>query len=180
MGNKKKKQKPVEHIRLSGRNIYTDKKGRVIFYDMVSKKGYLVDKAHENSSIVFKNRWAIVVFAAILLGATFLTWKQAVLTGVVMLVLFEVAFRILFLKNLEPVTDVDFDRRLSALQYIVENKSKGKTILLAVLYLLMAVLVIANAYTEKYETGLWVLSGGIAVVGVYFSLLHIIALFKGK
>ena len=40
----KKKSKPVEKIRLSGRNIYTDKKGRVIFYDMITKKGYLVDK----------------------------------------------------------------------------------------------------------------------------------------
>ena len=43
----KKKSKPVEKIRLSGRNIYTDKKGRVIFYDMITKKGYLVDKKHE-------------------------------------------------------------------------------------------------------------------------------------
>ena len=49
----KKKSKPVEKIRLSGRNIYTDKKGRVIFYDMITKKGYLVDKKHENSALFF-------------------------------------------------------------------------------------------------------------------------------
>ena len=50
----KKKSKPVEKIRLSGRNIYTDKKGRVIFYDMITKKGYLVDKKHENSALFLK------------------------------------------------------------------------------------------------------------------------------
>ena len=52
--SKKKKTQPVEKIRLSGRNIYTDKKGRVIFYDMLTKKGYLIDKKSENSAVFFK------------------------------------------------------------------------------------------------------------------------------
>ena len=48
------------------------------------------------------------------------------------------------MKKLEVVNDVDFERRVSALQYIVENKAKGKVIVLIVLYLLLAVLVILN------------------------------------
>ena len=81
----KKKSKPVEKIRLSGRNIYTDKKGRVIFYDMITKKGYLVDKKHENSALFFKNRFVVLLFAAILFGATFLTWLQAAVAWAVMM-----------------------------------------------------------------------------------------------
>ncbi|MCQ4795598.1 hypothetical protein NE604_08120, partial [Anaerofustis stercorihominis] len=92
----------------------------------------------------------------------------------------EFAFRRGFLKKLEVVNDVDFERRVSALQYIVENKAKGKVIVLIVLYLLLAVLVILNAYVEKYSVGLCVLSGGIALVGVYFAILHIVALTKMK
>ena len=69
--SKKKGAKPVEKIRLSGRNIYTDKKGRVIFYDMLTKKGYLVDKSSENAAVFFKNRFVVILFAAILFGATF-------------------------------------------------------------------------------------------------------------
>ena len=174
----KKKSKPVEKIRLSGRNIYTDKKGRVIFYDMITKKGYLVDKKHENSALFFKNRFVVLLFAAILFGATFLTWLQAAVAWAVMMA--EFAFRRGFLKKLEVVNDVDFERRVSALQYIVENKAKGKVIVLIVLYLLLAVLVILNAYVEKYSVGLCVLSGGIALVGVYFAILHIVALTKMK
>ena len=157
----KKKSKPVEKIRLSGRNIYTDKKGRVIFYDMITKKGYLVDKKHENSALFF-------------------TWLQAAVAWAVMMAIAEFAFRRGFLKKLEVVNDVDFERRVSALQYIVENKAKGKVIVLIVLYLLLAVLVILNAYVEKYSVGLCVLSGGIALVGVYFAILHIVALTKMK
>ena len=95
----KKKSKPVEKIRLSGRNIYTDKKGRVIFYDMITKKGYLVDKKHENSALFFKNRFVVLLFAAILFGATFLTWLQAAVAWAVMMAIAEFAFRRGFLEN---------------------------------------------------------------------------------
>ena len=178
--SKKKKTQPVEKIRLSGRNIYTDKKGRVIFYDMLTKKGYLIDKKSENSAVFFKNRFVVILFAAILFGATFLSVMQAVVAWAVMMALAEFAFRMVFLKKLEPVTDVDFERRVSALQYIVENKEKSKVIVLIILYFLFAVLVILNAYTEDYSVKLWVFSGCLSVVGVYFGVLHIIALFKMK
>lgn len=176
--SKKNKTKPVEKIRLSGRNIYTDKKGRVIYYDFITKQGYLVDKKRENSAQFFKNRFVVLLFAAILFGATFLTWIQAAIAWAVMMALAEVMFRCSFLKKMEKVTDVDFERRVSALQYIMENKEKGRIGILAFLYLLLAVLVVLNAYMEKYSLGLQILSGGIALVGVYFSILHIAALIK--
>ena len=95
-----------------------------------------------------------------------------------MLALAEVTFRISFLKKLEPVTDVDFEKRISALEYIVTEKEEGRVIALAVLYLAFAVLVILNAIQQKYAVGLMVFSGCLALVGVYFSVLHVIALVK--
>ena len=178
--SKKKGAKPVEKIRLSGRNIYTDKKGRVIFYDMLTKKVDLVDKSSENAAVFFKNRFVVILFAAILFGATFLSVLQAVIAWAVMMALSEFAFRMSFLKKLEPVTDVDFERRVSALQYIVENKERGRIIVLIILYFLFSVLVLLNAYTENYSVKLWVFSGCLAVVGVYFGVLHIVALIKMK
>ena len=178
--SKKKKSAPVEKIRLSGRNIYTDKKGRTIYYDFVTKKGYLVDKKNENSAVFYKNRIVVILFAAILCWATFLSPIQAVIAWAVMMVLAEVTFRKSFLKRMEPVTDVDFERRVSALQYIVENKEKGRVIMLAVLYLLFAVLIVLNAYVEKYSIGLCIFSRCLALVGIYFGVLHIIALTKMK
>lgn len=176
--SKKNKSKPVEKIRLSGRNIYTDKKGRTIYYDFITKQGYLVDKSKENSAQFFKNRFVIILFAAILFGATFLTWTQAAIAWAVMMALAEVIFRRSFLKKMEKVTDVDFEKRVSALQYTMENKEKGRIGVLAFLYLLLAVLVVLNAYMEKYDLGLLILSGCIALVGIYFGVLHIVALIK--
>ena len=68
---KKKNSKPAEKIRLSGRNIYTDKRKRTIYYDFVTKQGYLIEKKNENSALFYKNRFVVILFAAILFGATF-------------------------------------------------------------------------------------------------------------
>lgn len=167
-----------ESIRLSGRNIYTDKQGRTIYYDWVTKQGYLIEKKSEKAALFYKNRFAVILMAAILFGATFLTVIQAVIAGAVMLVLAELTFRLSFLKKLEPVRDVDFEKRVSGLQYIVTEKSKGRVLMLAVLYLLLAVLVMLNAFDQKYGTGLMIFSGCIAVIGVYFSVLHFVGLAK--
>ena len=176
--SKKNKSKPVEKIRLSGRNIYTDKKGRTIYYDFVTRQGYLIEKKSENSAQFYKNRLVVILFAAILFAGTFLTWIQAIIAWAVMMAVAEVMFCRSFLKKLEKVTDVDFEKRVSALQYTMENKEKGRIILLAVLYFALAVLVVLNAYMEKYSLELLILSGGIALVGIYFSILDVVALIK--
>ena len=121
---------------------------------MITKKGYLVDKKSENSALFFKNRFVVLLFAAILFGATFLTWLQAAIAFAVMVAIAEFAFRRGFLKKLQVVDDVDFERRVSALQYIIENKEKGRVIALAILYFILAILVVLNAYVEKYSLGL--------------------------
>lgn len=167
-------------IRLSGRNIYTDKKNRTIYYDGLTKQGYLIEKKDENKIVFFKNRIVIILFAAILCAGTFLTWPQAALAGVLLFALVEIYYRTSFFKKLQPVTDVDFEKRVSPLQSILAHKSKERTLALAVLYALFAVLIVANAYLEQYSLGLMILSVGLGIVGLYFCILHVIALTRMK
>ena len=61
-----------------------------------------------------------------------------------------------------------------------KRKRRKRIIVLIILYFLFSVLVLLNAYTEDYSTKLWVFSGCLAVVGVYFGVLHIVALIKMK
>lgn len=175
---KQEEEKQTESIRLSGRNIYTDKQNRTIYYDKVTKKGYLIESKQVQAASFYKNRFVIAVIAAILLAATILTPVQSVIAGAVMLVLAELAFRLSFLKKLEPVDNVDFEKRVSALQYIVEEKGKGRVLSLAILYLVAAVLVVLNALEQQYDTPAMILSGCVALIGIYFSVLHFVGLAK--
>ena len=76
----------------------------------MTKQGYIVDKKHENQALFFKNRFAVILFAAILCAGTFLTWLQAAIVFAVAIVLAEVKFRKSFLKQLEVAQDIDFER----------------------------------------------------------------------
>ena len=177
---KNKKKTPHETIRLSGRNVYTDKQKRTIYYDRLTGQGYLLHKEHENRMQFFKNRFAIILFAAILCAGTFLTWTQAVLAGVITTVIVELYFRLSYLKTLEVIVDVDFERHVSPVDYIVKHKSRNSVIALCVLYFLFAVLVALNAYLEQYNLGLMIASGLLSLIGLYFGALHAIALSKMK
>nr|WP_297279369.1 hypothetical protein [uncultured Butyricicoccus sp.] len=178
--SRSRKKTPHETIRLSGRNIYTDKRKRTIYYDWLTKQGYLVQKQHENRMLFFKNRFVVILFAAILCAGTFLTWMQAILAGVITLVLVEVYFRLSYLKKMEVVQDVDFERRVSALKYIIDTKSRGKVMALAGLYLAFSVLIVLNAYLEQYSLGINVLSVALGILGLYCCILHLVALSKMK
>lgn len=44
MSKGRRKSTPHETIRLSGRDVYTDKRKRTIYYDRLTKQGYLIHK----------------------------------------------------------------------------------------------------------------------------------------
>ena len=60
------KKQQIPNTQLSGRNIYSDKKKRVIYYDSLTKQGYLIEKKNEGRILFFQNRLVIILFIAIL------------------------------------------------------------------------------------------------------------------
>ena len=174
------KKQQIPNTQLSGRNIYTDKKKRVIYDDWLTKQGYLVEKKSEGPVLFYQNRVVIILFIAILCAGTFLTWQQATLAGIALLAVVEIYYRRKLFRSLEVVTDVDFGRRLTPLQSIVERKTKEKVIALIVLWAAFAILFPLNAYMEQYSLPLMIFSVGLSIVGIYFCVLHIIALTRMK
>ena len=63
---KQTEEQPKETIRLSGRNIYTDKQNRTIYYDWVTKKGYLVGSKDAQAATFYKNRFAVILIAVMI------------------------------------------------------------------------------------------------------------------
>ena len=174
------KKQQIPNTQLSGRNIYTDKKKRVIYYDWLTKQGYLVEKKFAGPVLFYQNRVVIILFIAILCAGTFLTWQQATLAGIALLAVVEIYYRRKLFRSLEVVTDVDFGRRLTPLQSIVERKTKEKVIALFVLWAAFAILFPLHAYMEQYSLPLMIFSVGLSIVGIYFCVLHIIALTRMK
>lgn len=168
------------NITLSGRNIYVDKRGRIIYYDLLTKKGYYVGKEDENKLFFYKNRLVFILFAVILTIGTFFTTIQAALAGAITLVLVEAYYRFSFFKKLKVATHFERKNRISPIQAIIKEKTPVRTLILAFLYLAFAILIVINAYIEEYSIGINLVSIGLSIVGIYFFILHMIALSKMK
>lgn len=43
---------------ITGRNIYLDNHGQTVFYDVLTKKGYIIDSKVESKFYLLKNRFS--------------------------------------------------------------------------------------------------------------------------
>lgn len=167
---------------LAGKNIYRDKKNRIIYYDFISKKSYYIFNEDENKIFFYKNRFTILLFAAILGVATILTKIQAGIILLSLLIIIEIYYRLFVFKKLKIVKDKDIEKKehISPIQAILETKPRSKIITLIVLYTIFSILIVVNAILENYSLAMNVLSGLLAVFGLYFAIIHLIALTKSK
>ena len=70
---------------ISGRNIYLDRNGQTVYYDWLTKKGYLIDKKDEGKFYVYKNRLDLAFAVLIVVNAWMMEASIAVLVVSVLL-----------------------------------------------------------------------------------------------
>ena len=61
---------------LSGNNIYLDRYGDTVYYNIFDKNAYIVSKQIEPKFKIFYNRYSIICIVVILLGDYFHTWQN--------------------------------------------------------------------------------------------------------
>lgn len=174
MANKQKQK-----ITLSGRNIYQDKKGRNVWYDWWTKKFLYIDKEDEQKLFIYKNRLAIVVFAAVLsVEFIFPTAMWAAVAAVCGLIAIEIYYRVKVFNKMHEAKNITKKDNVSHLETILKNKDKPKIIMLLTLYTLLAVLIIINTFLEDYSLAINIVCYLISIGSLYFAIMHAIALIK--
>ena len=82
MAQNKQKKVDKKSNNISGRNIYLDRQGQTVYYDPISKCGYIIDKKVEGKFFVYKNRFVLILMIMILFSEYFPSWKEVVITGI--------------------------------------------------------------------------------------------------
>lgn len=179
--NKSNKNKSNDNNRnITGRNIYLDNHGQTVFYDILTKKGYIIDSKVENKFYLLKNRFFLVAIAVILFSEYFSNWIQAVAVGIVACVLVEGYYRFMFLRGLREAKKFDREKRQTMLKATIESNEPRKVLLRAVLYCAFAILIIANALMMKADIAIIVISILLCVAASYCAVINVIALIKMK
>lgn len=175
-----KANKSGKNSNISGRNIYLDRHGQTVYYDAISKNGYIIDQKIEGKFFAYKNRFVIILMAIILLSEYFPSWKAALATGVATYIVAEILFRFKFLRSLRVTTKFDRTTRQTMLRTIVESKDMKKAGLRVVLYAAFAILVILNAILMEADPAILVVSVLLSVFALYCVVINIIACIKMK
>ena len=165
---------------LSGNNIYLDRYGDTVYYNVFDKNGYIVSKQIESKFRVLYYRYSIICIVVILLGDYFYTWQNTLLVGIGAIVLVELYFRILFLKKLKVIKNFKRESKTSILESTIKSKEKEKTIMKAFAYLLLSILLIINAIQQNYNLIFLILSAVVALYSFYIATINTIAFSKMK
>lgn len=175
MARKGNKFKKNEKLKIGGMHIYVDHRGRAIYYDVITKIGYVMDD-YENAYRPYAMRFVIGIFAAVMMSMFVLPMWMCGLIGFAAYGFMEVKFR-LFLKKLPQLLDFKPEKRAGMVD-TAANEEPKKIIAKLVLYMLLAVLIIINAYDQKYDGVMLAANWLIAAFGAYFAIIQIMALLK--
>ena len=178
--NTNKSNKNNKSTNITGRNIYLDNLGQTVFYDALTKKGYIIDEKIESKFYLLKNRYFLVAIAIILCGEYFDTWIQTSIVGITICILLELYFRFMFLRKLRETKKFDRRKSQTMLKATIESNEPRKVLLRTVLYCAFAILIIANAIMIKADIAIMVVSVLLCIAASYCAVINIIALIKMK
>ena len=171
--------------RLFGLHIYTDDKGRYVFYNIFNKTAYLLSAAEDIKKYgIFQTRLAL----AILVGFVVLNYLEmpilGVTLGVVIYVVMTVIFYTKFINGLAVVKDFDIEAQDSFLMRYLGPLSNTRIVVSIVLLVAISLLIIVNVNVSDFDELIvilnYVISGIAALVAVILTVAYIIKLRTAK
>lgn len=169
-----------EVVSLAGSNIYIDRYGDKVYYNVFDKNGYIVSKEVEPKFRLFYYRYSIVFIVMILLGDYFKSVQNTFLFGIGFMVLVELYFRFIFLKKLKIIKNFKKENKTSILEEIIRGKEKDKAIMKVYAYSLLSILVVINAIQQNFNVLFLVVSAIGALYSFYIGIINMIAFNKIK
>lgn len=174
----KKDVNSTGNIGLAGMNIYLNKCGNTVYYNVFDKKGYIVGAKIEQKFRIFYYRYFMIITLLVLLGDYFKSFENTLLVGGVAAIAAEVYFRKVFLKKLKSIDNFKRERKVSKIQLTINNRDKEKTIMKACAYVVLSVLIVINAIQQNYNVAFMVLSVMISIYAIYSAILSGMAISK--
>ena len=166
---------------LNGLFIYQDPKNGTVFYDIFTKKGYILTSSDIKGYTIFSSLLYLCLAITFLLTSMFkLDFVKSLLLLIALYILGQVIGRITFLyklpiaKNFTAVKDEDFIARFA------HKYSNGRLITLAILLTLLTILMPIYAKVEKMDTINTYICYFVSLITFICTIICIIAITKNN
>lgn len=163
-----------------GFNMYNDDRGRTIYYDRISKKGYLLGKKDESKYLFYSSRPITGFIVGYL--AFYLTnnWAVSIFTGIVTYLVLLFFFRFMFLKDLTEIKNFSPSKKQPLLERMSDRFDTNRIIVMIILAVLLSIGSAVNAYVSKYEGLILYLNYLLAIGAFAFACFYVAVLIYKK
>lgn len=169
---------------VAGINIYKDSRNRTVYFDRLTKDGYVITAHNVNQYNFYSKRFLIPLIAFALLstlnvGGYKLGFGKAALICLGIIIVMEYLFRFRFLKSLTTIPNFRPEKKKPYLQQIIDsNTNKFVIFLKAILYLALGIIFIYYAYLSNYDLVEWFVAGTVSIAAIWYGIIYFCALFK--
>ena len=162
--------------KVTGFNIYKDKKKRDIYYDVLTKEGYIITKYEVNKLNFYQKRFIIpIIIFSLTYTIDLFGFKFGIIgagaAALLSFVCIEFFFRFRFLKSMSVVPNFVPDKQEDYFHQLANNAPLSNLIVKGLLYIALGVLLVIFGYQENFQVMEWfvciIITIVVVVVGIF-------------
>ena len=175
------KRRIIKANDLTGLFIYQDPKRCTIFYDIITRKGYIITSSDVKTYTIYSAMLPLAIIVAFLIGSLFnLSTLSSFIIFLALFVLYEGAFRIMFFYKLPVAEKWKPVKKENIIMYLARGYSETRLLILIVMLILLSILMPLYANSEHFSgLNLYVVYG-VTIVTFIGAIISIIALITKK
>ena len=165
---------------LNGLFIYHDQKKGTIFYDIFTKRTFIITTSDVQKYLVYTSMFpACILISFGVMSLLSLNLVDMMIMFIALMILSESLFRFFFYK-LPEVKNWKPEKKETVVSYLENNYSSARLTLLTVLLIALAAVIPLYTYIEEMKGIEYYLNYLIAAIALVFAVIVIIALVRKK
>ncbi|MBQ1534220.1 MAG: hypothetical protein IIZ64_05345 [Erysipelotrichaceae bacterium] len=176
-----RKRNAMKASELNGLFIYHDQKKGTIFYDIFTKRAFIITSSDVQKYLVYTSMFpACILISFGVMSLLSLSLVDMIIMFIALMILTESLFRFFFFYKLPEVKNWKPEKRETVVSYLENNYSSARLTVLTVLLLALAAVIPLYTYIEEMKGIEYYLNYLIAAVALVFAVIVIIALVRKK
>ncbi len=161
--------------------IYHDQKKGTIFYDIFTKRAFIITTSDVQKYLVYTSMFpACILISFGVMSLLSLNLVDMMIMFIALMILSESLFRFFFFYKLPEVKNWKPEKKETVVSYLENNYSSARLTLLTVLLIALAAVIPLYTYIEEMKGIEYYLNYLIAAIALIFALIVIIALVRKK
>ena len=164
---------------LSGLSIYQDPKKGTIFYDFFTGRSFLISNSDVKTYMLSTMILPVCVLLTFLIKSFIsLNLVKSILLFIVLFVIAEILFRVLFVYKLTEIEDYRPPKKEGIINFMAANYSRTRLIVLLILLLLLTIMMPLYAHVSNFQGGDLYVTYAVSLAAIAGMVLSILAIIR--